>query len=115
MICATCAFGMGIDKGDVDFVAHLTMTSTVDAYFQESGRCGRDGRPAFALSYYSVNMLSVYRNLQLNALRSKFIKNKEVPPPTEQLIATESMRKTVWNLKQVQQYPEPKQCRRCVL
>jgi ATP-dependent DNA helicase RecQ len=74
VMVATIAFGMGIDKPDVRFVAHLDLPSSMEAYYQETGRAGRDGHPADAWMVYSLSDVVAMRALQEGADGDEAIK-----------------------------------------
>ncbi|WP_349361143.1 DNA helicase RecQ [Stappia sp.] len=76
IMVATIAFGMGIDKPDVRFVAHLDLPGSIEAFYQETGRAGRDGLPSDTLMLYGSDDI---------ALRSRFIEESDAPDPRKRM------------------------------
>ncbi|OJI07599.1 hypothetical protein BK004_00730 [bacterium CG10_46_32] len=109
VICATVAFGMGVDKADIRFVIHAGMPGTLEGYYQEAGRAGRDGEKAFCILLHSGKDTSLH-HFFINKSRFDMVKSGKTDAEVQQALTVKYKQ-----LRSIESYLQSTGCRRKVI
>jgi len=113
VVCATNAFGMGIDRPDVDAVVHYAIPGSVEAYYQEIGRAGRDGRPATATLLWDNSDVSTREFLIDSPKRDNSAHRRGVPADPEEAARRRALEHA--KLARMVEYAETRACLRATI